>query len=508
MKLERGIKNIFFSFLTQIITIALGLIVPRLILVNYGSEINGFFSAVTNIYTYLGILEAGVGTASIQALYGPVVRNDQMEMNGILAATRRLYRRCAKVYLLAVVMLALILPFVLDTTIDILTIIFYVFLQGLITVINFYMLSTLSVLLSAEGKNYIKSNIALLSTVLTNVAKIILVNARVNIVFLQMAYLAISLIVLCVYLVYFKMNYKWIDLTVEPKTGAIRQQKYYLIHQISFVVFNNIDTVIISIFCGLTTASVYAIYNMVFSYVSSMFNTVFNSINFTLGQTYNQDKVKYVRFHDAYKTYFCALLFALSSVCYLIILPFISLYTAGVTDIVYVDKFLPFLFCMIQLLSGARSTEADLINIDCKAKETMWRTIIEASINLILSLVLVQFMGIYGVLLATIVAMLYRTNDILFYANRVILKRMPIHAYKIVFVNFALFGIVVLVRHYYTIPISNYFDFILWGSILTIIMIVVFVTINSLVSRDSYYYLKEIITTRLKGKKLKGQEND
>ena len=247
---------------------------------------------------------------------------------------------------------------------------------------------------------------------------------------------------------------------------------------------------------------------MVFSYVSSMFNTVFNSINFTLGQTYNQDKVKYVRFHDAYKTYFCALLFALSSVCYLIILPFISLYTAGVTDIVYVDKFLPFLFCMIQLLSGARSTEADLINIDRKAKETMWRTIIEAGINLILSLVLVQFMGIYGVLLATIVAMLYRTNDILFYANRVILKRMPIHAYKIVFVNFALFGIVVLVRHYYTIPISNYFDFILWGFILTIIMIVVFVTINSLVSRDSYYYLKEIITTRLKGKKLKGQEND
>ena len=158
MKFERSIKNIFFSFLTQIITIALGLIVPRLILVNYGSETNGFFSTVSNIYTYLGILEAGIGIASIQALYGPVVHNDKNEINGILTATKRLYRHCAKIYLLAVIVLSLVLPVILNTTIDTITIIVYVFLQGLITVINFYMLSTLSVLLSAEGKNYIKSN--------------------------------------------------------------------------------------------------------------------------------------------------------------------------------------------------------------------------------------------------------------------------------------------------------------------------------------------------------------
>jgi len=94
LKLERGVKNIFFSILTQGITIVLGLVVPRLILVNYGSEINGFFSTVNNIYAYLSVLEAGVGTASIQALYGPVVRGDFGSINGILAATRKYYRNC------------------------------------------------------------------------------------------------------------------------------------------------------------------------------------------------------------------------------------------------------------------------------------------------------------------------------------------------------------------------------------------------------------------------------
>ncbi|WP_418417765.1 lipopolysaccharide biosynthesis protein [Blautia sp.] len=504
MKLERGIKNIIFSFSTQIITIALGLIVPRLILVNYGSEINGFFSTVSNIYTYLSVLEAGVGTAAIQALYGPVVRNNRDEINGILSATRKLYRRCAKMYLIAVGVLSLVLPFTLNTTINSATIIGYVFLQGLITVINFYMLSTLSVLLSAEGKNYIKSNIALLSTILTNIAKIILVNAKVNIVFLQVAYLSISLIVLGIYLLYFKKNYKWINLNVAPRASNIKQQKYYLIHQISFIVFNNIDTVIISIFCGLSMASVYAIYNMVFSYVGTLFNTVFISLNFTLGQTYNEDKSRYPRFHDAYKTYFCAVLFALVSVCYLLIIPFIQMYTAGISDVVYIDKYLPFLFCMIQLLSGSRSQEADLINIDRKAKETMWRTIAEAGINLILSLILVQFWGLYGVLIATIVAMLYRTNDILFYANRIILKRWPVQAYKIVFVDFSVFFGVVWIKRFINIPINNYYEFFFWGIILTLIAVVVYVVINSMISYTSFCYIREAIIPRVAGKFKRG----
>ena len=485
MKLERGIKNIIFSFSTQIITIALGLIVPRLILVNYGSEINGFFSTVSNIYTYLSVLEAGVGTAAIQALYGPVVHNDRDEINGILSATRKLYRRCAKMYLIAVGVLSLVLPLTLNTTINSATIIGYVFLQGLITVINFYMLSTLSVLLSAEGKNYIKSNIALLSTILTNIAKIILVNAKVNIVFLQVAYLSISLIVLGIYLLYFKKNYKWIDLNVAPRASNIKQQKYYLIHQISFIVFNNIDTVIISIFCGLSMASVYAIYNMVFNYVGTLFNSVFLSLNFTLGQTYNEDKSRYPRFHDAYKTYFCAVLFALVSVCYL-------------------DKYLPFLFCMIQLLSGSRSQEADLINIDRKAKETMWRTIAEAGINLILSLILVQFWGLYGVLIATIVAMLYRTNDILFYANRIILKRWPVQAYKIVVVDFSVFFGVVWIERFINIPINNYYEFFFWGIILTLIAVTVYVVINSMISYDSFCYIRETVIPRVVGKFKRG----
>lgn len=40
-----------------------------------------------------GASEAGVGTASVVALYGPLAREDQAEVNSILSASRRFYNR-------------------------------------------------------------------------------------------------------------------------------------------------------------------------------------------------------------------------------------------------------------------------------------------------------------------------------------------------------------------------------------------------------------------------------
>ena len=55
-------------------------------------------------------MEAGVGTATLQALYGPVGCNDRDSINGILAATDRYYKRTGVIYLIAFCILAFIYP--------------------------------------------------------------------------------------------------------------------------------------------------------------------------------------------------------------------------------------------------------------------------------------------------------------------------------------------------------------------------------------------------------------
>ena len=57
---KKTVYNFIFSFFSQIITIAMGLIIPRITLVGYGSEINGLLNSVTQFIAYLIVFEAGI----------------------------------------------------------------------------------------------------------------------------------------------------------------------------------------------------------------------------------------------------------------------------------------------------------------------------------------------------------------------------------------------------------------------------------------------------------------
>ena len=72
MNIKRGMKNIFYGFISQFIAIVISIILPRMFIMTYGSEMNGLLSSVAQVLTYLSVLEAGVGAATIQALYRPI----------------------------------------------------------------------------------------------------------------------------------------------------------------------------------------------------------------------------------------------------------------------------------------------------------------------------------------------------------------------------------------------------------------------------------------------------
>ena len=53
MNKKTVIQNLIVATLTQLITLILGMILPRLILIAWGSEYNGLLSSVTNILIQL-----------------------------------------------------------------------------------------------------------------------------------------------------------------------------------------------------------------------------------------------------------------------------------------------------------------------------------------------------------------------------------------------------------------------------------------------------------------------
>ncbi len=99
MNNKKTVYNITIGIGSQILSIALGIIIPRLFLTSFGSEMNGFLNSISQIFSYFALLESGVGVASLQALYGPVGRDDKKQVSEILAATSKYYDKTGIFYI-------------------------------------------------------------------------------------------------------------------------------------------------------------------------------------------------------------------------------------------------------------------------------------------------------------------------------------------------------------------------------------------------------------------------
>lgn len=510
--MKKGVYNVVVGVLGQVIILVLGIVVPRFVLQSYGDETNGLLNAIGQVFTYLALIEAGVGQAALQSLYGPVVRGEHENTNAIMSATQQMYRRLTAVYVAVVIAIALIYPcFVrIEETPTMLLwgstywmICSIVLIQGISNAVTFFFVSTLRQLLIADGRNYIIVNITTLIRVLTSVLRIILINARVSIVVLQLVYLALAILEAIIYTFILVRKYPWLRCKTKPDPNALKQRNAFVIHETCNVIFSSTDVLILSIFCDLTTASVYAIYNLVFSALNMLISQVHNGCFYILGQTYSKGRKEYKVVHDAYDTYYMSFVFALISAAFMLILPFISLYTKGVTNQNYIDAYLPLLFCVIQLLSCCRITSSNLIKLAGHAKQTIGRAVLEAVINLSVSIILVKLMGIYGVLLGTIAALLYRTNDMILYANRVILRRSPWKTYRTIMVNTALFvGAMPAAKGMEKVSIATFGEFFAWAAVISAVLLIVFLVVNSVVDRDSWRFAKRCMLNHFRRKEV------
>ena len=287
---------------------------------------------------------------------------------------------------------------------------------------------------------------------------------------------------------------------VTPDYQAISQKNFVFVHQISSLIFNNTDTLILTLIMGLKAVSVYSMYTLLFGMVSTLISTITGSVQFILGQTFKADKEKYINLLDVYETCSMTLVFSLYCIAGLFILPFMRLYTSGISDINYIDRFLPYLFISVYLLNNGRESSNLSIKFAGHFKQTVNRTVFESVINLSVSIFCVFRFGIHGVLIGTIAALLYRTNDMIIYANKKILDRSPWKTYRRWLINLALFVAVTLISKpvFAHISLDTYPKIIFWAAISCLIIVPLFFAVASLFDRKTYEYAKELVTPYIK----------
>ena len=166
----------------------LGFIVPRLMIKGYGSDVNGLVNTVTQIFTYMALLEAGIGQAARNALYKPFANKNQEEISTIASSAQHYYRRITVIYGFAVIALSALLPYIIISDVPKLTIFLIVIFQGFANVIVFYFVQTKSIILQVDGKGYIAQTVTVVNKTASYAAQIGLALMGVSIVFLQVAH--------------------------------------------------------------------------------------------------------------------------------------------------------------------------------------------------------------------------------------------------------------------------------------------------------------------------------
>ena len=496
---KKSFFNVSFGLVNQIVTLLFGLIVPRLFITTFGSEVNGLQSSIAYLYTYIALLEAGIGMATVQALYSPLAKGSTEGVNAVLAATNIQYRKIAKVYGLVITVASLIFPLSIKTQLGYFTIAAMFFLSGLSSLVSFLFHGKFVLLLQADGRTYVVSIFSLCVYILTNVLKIVLIFCGLHFVFVYCINAVISVAVASFYYYYRKKNYSWVNYRTTPNMKAISQSNNVVVHQISGVLCNSTDVLVLTYVVGsLALVSVYNIYLMIFDAIRTIINNIFSSVHFILGQTFNLDVEKYKRYHHIYEILDMMVSFTLYSIAYIMITPFLTLYTRGITDIQYIDKFLPLLFVLVKLLSSCREPASQLINFAGHFKQTQNRSMIETGINLVVSIVASYFIGIYGVLLGTIVALAYRTIDMYIYTSTRFLDRSLLVSLWLWIEYMGAFAVVIFVFSHITICVESYLQFFAVCFVIGSIMLLYYFAITSIFHFDVIRSIWSFANVRIK----------
>ena len=360
-------------------------------------------------------------------------------------------------------------------------------------VISFYYIQTPSIIISVDGKNYVNNSINQLNKIISNIVKLILASFGISVVFLQVMYFLITICKVFFYREYFKKHYGWIKFKNVERNVKLQDRNSYILTELCWTVFSSTDLIVLSTFLSTQMSSVYSIYNMIFSYVSVLLNSVFFSVNYLLGYAYHESIEKYKRIHDSFNSIFLGLMTVFMSVCYCLTIPFVSLYTNGVNDINYIYPELPLLFCLVQLLSWSRFTSGQLTGIAGFAKQTSYISLVEALMNLSLSVLFVHKFGIVGVTMATVLALPVKVIWCTYVADKKVMKRSFFRSFSIIGINFALFLGVVILYRYFQHPINTYQQFLFEGVVLTSIIGIIVFLANITINRECWSVIKKYL---------------
>lgn len=448
------------SFLYQMIRMVSLFVIPRLILSRFGSSYNGITNSITQFLGVVSLMSAGIGGVTHAALYKPLAEGDMVAVSRILKATERFLRKIAVIFCGFLLAFGCIYPFIIRGQFEWLFTFSLIIIIGLSTVAEYCFGMTYRYLFQSDQRMSVVNVINSIATTINIVIAVVLIKIGFGIHIVKLgSALAFCINPILLY-IYAHKEYRIIK-DVEPDNTSIKQRWDAFAHQVALFIHTNTDTMILTILATLKEVSVYSVYNQVVNGVYTILRCFFPSIDSAFGEMFARDEKKAIKRNFAQ---FELIAFSISTVMFSVtlgmIVPFISIYTRGVTDIDYNRPLFGYLLAVASYFFSIRVPYQNVIEAVGHYKQTKRYSYFEAALNLALSIILVFRFGLVGVAIGTLVANMFRTMCYAIYISKYLIPGVLVSFCKHLLVS-VISGILILMI-YNLLPMGEITGYGVW----------------------------------------------
>lgn len=400
--------NGIVTILMQLVTMICGLILPRMILSAFGSDVNGLVTSITQFLSFISLLDGGLGGVIRAAYYKPMAMHDDEGISRVFAASNKFYRQIAAFFVIYLFVLAFVFPILSGNQFGYLYTFLLVIIISLATLMQYFWGYTLKLLVFSDQRGYLHNITQIMTTVINTVLAAILIHFGAGIHIVKLV-AAVAYVVQPLFLGFYVRKHYNIDYKAKPADEAIKQRWSALARHIAFYVHSNTDVVILTIFTAFSTVSIYSVYKTVVNGLTNLVAGVISNTEATFGDLLAANEV------DLFKKEFSAvdlLSKIVSTICFAtcttMLCVFVNIYTRGVTDTNYYRPIFAIILCLSEWIYCMGLNYNNVIVSVGHFKQTTRIGVIEAAINVVFSLVMVKLAGLEGVVIATTIAMTYK----------------------------------------------------------------------------------------------------
>lgn len=444
---KRLILNTVTPVLLQLLTIMCGLILPRLYLVAYGSEVNGLISSISQFLSAISLLDMGVSSVVQVAFYKPVAEKDIDEISKIYLSSKKFFRKIAYSFLVYIFFVIVFFALKSTNSFSISEIIFLTLTIASSLFVQYYFGLTNQILLSSDQYIYIQTGIQCFLLLINLAICYVLIWLGFDVITVRGVSAVVFILRPLILQLFVSKQYN-INYEVKSIGNPIKQKWEGASQFIANYVLINTDIIILTFFTTFESVSVYTVYNNVSYGLRQLVMAMGSGVQSLWGNLLvKRQKEQLIISFDLFEWFLHNTVTVLFSTASILIVPFVQIYTKGISDVNYINPIFGHLLIIANAVSCYRLPYIAMIYAAGHFKETQTSAWVEVFINLILSIILLNQFELVGIAIGTLAAMMYRTVYLTFYLRKNIINR----KFSFFLKRIALDGMVIII----TLLLSN-----------------------------------------------------